>query len=228
MQQILLVEDDPSLGEGVRLALESTMCTVLLCRSLKEARAYMTERMFHLVILDIALPDGSGLDMLREIKRRSPGTPVMILTANDMEFDIVTGLEAGADDYVTKPFSLAVLRARVEVQLRRGQSTETTVYTCGPYIFDFDRLTFSKNACLLSISQTELKLLRMLVMHPGQILTRARLLEHVWPDGAQYVDENALSVTVKRLRSKLEDDPSQPQWIQTVYGIGYVWQEVQK
>ena len=166
------------------------------------------------------LPDGSGLELLEQV-RQSGNLPVILLTANDMEMDVVTGLESGADDYITKPFSLAVLRARVNAQLRRGE--KSACVELGSFRFDFDKMEFRKNGQLLELSKTEQKLLRILVENRGQTLSRTTLVDRIWTDGAEFVDENALSVTVKRLRSKLEDTPSSPQYLKTVYGIGYTW-----
>ena len=149
--------------------------------------------------------------------------PVILLTANDMEMDIVTGLESGADDYITKPFSLAILRARVNAQLRRGMSTKTSCIEIDRFQLDFDRMEFRKDGQLMELSKTEQKLLRILIENRGQTPSRGTLVDRVWTDGAEFVDENALSVTVKRLRSKLEDTPSSPQYLKTVYGIGYTW-----
>ena len=220
MQKILLLEDDAALGTGIQLALQSPQVQITLCVSLQQAREALTRNRFELLILDVNLPDGSGLELLKEVRKTSQ-VPVMMLTANDMEMDIVTGLESGADDYITKPFSLAVLRARVNTQLRRG--TKLARVEMDGFRFDFDRMEFRKNGQLLELSKTEQKLLRLLVENRGQTLSRAVLVDRIWTDGAEFVDENALSVTVKRLRAKLEDNPSSPKYLKTVYGIGYTW-----
>lgn len=169
------------------------------------------------------LPDGSGLDLLRELRRGQPGIPVILLTANDLETDIVVGLELGADDYITKPFPLAVLRARANAQLRRGVPAQAAVIEFEDFSFNFEWMEFRKNGRIVELSKTEQRLLRVLVENRGRILSRETLLERVWPDGAEYVEESALSVTVKRLRDKLEDIPSKPRFLKTVYGIGYTW-----
>lgn len=220
MQKILLLEDDAALGNGIRLALQSPEMRLTLCATLAQAREALGQAQFDLLILDVNLPDGSGLELLDTVRKTSR-VPVILLTANDMEMDIVTGLESGADDYITKPFSLAVLRARVNAQLRRGaKAAEVEI---DGFRFDFDRMEFRKNGALLELSKTEQKLLRILVENQGQTLPRAALVDRIWTDGAEFVDENALSVTVKRLRDKLEDRPSSPRYLKTVYGIGYTW-----
>ncbi len=221
MKNILLLEDDAALGSGIQLALQSDGVQVQLCRTLGEGKTSVREAGFDLLILDINLPDGSGLDLLRQVRREST-VPVILLTANDMETDIVMGLESGADDYITKPFSLAILRARVNAQLRRSVGEKTAMEMDG-FQFDFDRMEFRKNGRCVELSKTEQKLLRILVENRGQTLPRSVLVDRIWTDGAEYVEENALSVTVKRLRDKLEDTPSKPQYLKTVYGIGYTW-----
>lgn len=222
MRKLLLLEDDTVLGEGICLALKSSETDVTLCRTLSEGRQVLGQSTFDLLILDINLPDGSGLELLWEV-RKSGTVPVILLTANDMEMDVVTGLESGADDYITKPFSLAILRARVNAQLRRNSAASSSAVEIDVFSFDFDRMEFCKDGQPIELSKTEQKLLRVLVENRGQTLTRAALVDHIWVDGGEYVDENALSVTVKRLRDKLEDVPSKPQYLKTVYGIGYTW-----
>ena len=222
IMDILLLEDDADLGRGVRMALQTPDRSVTLCGSLSEARKILEDKIFDLLILDINLPDGDATELLKEQKAANPLVPVILLTANDMEYDIVAGLESGADDYITKPFSLAVLRARVNNQLRRNEKTLASSVAIGPFLFDFDALTYRKNGFLVELSHTEQKLLKILVDNRGHAVARAVLVDRIWTDGAEYVDENALTVAVKRLRAKLEDDPSKPVWLKTVYGIGYM------
>ena len=222
MKDLLIVEDDRALGEGIRLALQAPELRLQLCHTLAEAGALAARQSFDLLILDINLPDGNGLDFLRAL-RQEHAVPVILLTANDLETDIVAGLELGADDYITKPFSLAVLRARVHAQLRRGTPAQTERVEIDRFSFDFGRMEFQRDGQPVELSKTEQKLLRLLVENRGRTLTRAQLVDRIWTDGAAYVDENALSVTVKRLRDKLEEIPSKPRYIKTVYGLGYTW-----
>lgn len=222
MKNILLLEDDAALGRGICMALRGDAADVKLCRTLAEGRQALRAESFALLILDVSLPDGSGLSLLPQA-RQTGNCPVILLTANDMEADVVSGLEAGADDYVTKPFSLAILRARVRAQLRRGGAPSLSAVEMDGYSFDFARMEFSRNGQPVELSRTEQKLLRMLVENRGRTLPRALLVDRIWSGGAEYVDENALSVTVKRLRDKLEETPSRPRYLKTVYGIGYTW-----
>ena len=214
--RILLVEDDRALSRGVTLALAESGRTITAVETLAGGREALEQGPWGLVILDVNLPDGNGLDFLTHLRREST-VPVLILTANDLESDQVAGLELGADDYVTKPFSLAILRARVQTLLRRARPMPSAV-ELPPFSFDFQNLTFTRNGVPLELSKTEQRLLRLLVEGRGRTLTRAQLLDQVW-DGGEFVDENALSVAVKRLRDKLVDAP-----IRTVYGLGYTWE----
>ena len=223
MKHIFLLEDDETLGRGIAMALTGPETEVTCRTSLAKAREALTEERFDLLILDVNLPDGSGLTLLRQVREEGDAVPVILLTANDLELDEVTGLEAGADDYITKPFSLAVLRARVNAQLRRGAPKASQILSVGPFVFDFEQMDFRRDGRVVELSKTEQKLLRVLVENRGRAVSRATLVDRVWTDGAEFVEENALSVTVKRLRNKLEADPSKPDYLKTVYGIGYAW-----
>lgn len=215
--QLWVVEDDRSLNRGLCLALEDGETEIHSFATLAAVRQELAAGAPDLLLLDVNLPDGSGLALLREIKAAGE-TPVILLTANDAELDVVAGLESGADDYITKPFSLAILRARVRAQLRRG-ITPPQVIAIDEYRFDFSQMAFTHDNQPVELSRTEQKLLRLLVENRGMTMPRSLLLERVWPDGTAYVDENALSVAVKRLRDKLDAG----QYIKTVYGQGYVW-----
>ncbi len=219
MKQLLIVEDDRDLSRGLCLALKDPQLQIVSCFDLKSARDQLALGQTDVVVLDINLPDGSGLELLRDIKAIND-LPVILLTANDTEMDIVTGLEYGADDYITKPFSLAILRARVKTQLRHSTTASAPkTLVIDNYRFDFEHMTFFKLDTAIELSKTEQKLLRLLVENRGITLSRSVLLDRIWTDGSDYVDENALSVTVKRLRDKL----GAGQYIKTVYGLGYVW-----
>ena len=220
IKNILIIEDDKALSNGICLALKNQDTSLTQCFEIASAKNSLQNHTFDLIILDINLPDGSGLDLLKVIKEKSQ-IPVIILTANDLETDIVAGLELGADDYITKPFSLAVLRARVNTQLRKRESHHKFIQN--GFIFDFNQMEFKKSGISIVLSKTEQKLLKILVDNKGITLERNKLLDRIWSDGADFVDENALSVTIKRLRDKLENTPSKPQFIKTVYGIGYTW-----
>lgn len=219
MKKILIIEDDLSLLSGLCRALSNGDIETSAAENIRTARNLLSYHSFSLVILDVNLPDGNGFDFLHEIKSKY-SLPVIMLTANDLESDIVSGLEQGADDYITKPFSLAILRARVNTQLRRGE-TNHNKYSCGCFVFDFERMEFYIKGTPVELSKTEQKLLHILTDNTGITLPREKLVDRIWTDGAEYVDENALSVAVNRLRSKLGAQKN----IKTVYGVGYTWVE---
>ncbi len=223
-QTIMILEDDEDLAEGISLSLNDDGLEFVLCRTILEAKNRLLHEVFDLLILDIHLPDGSGLDFCKEIRRTSR-VPIALLTAKDMELDIVKGLECGADDYITKPFSLMVLRARIRALLRRNTGDQQSEYSDHAFRFCFDTMEFYKDGNPIELSKTEQRILYLLVFNAGHILTRERLLEWVWPDGTEYVEDNALSVGIRRLRDKLEDVPSKPVYIKTVYGKGYMWEK---
>ena len=223
MKYILILEDDADLAAGMEMALMSDDFSFTICSTIKEAEEKFRQQTFDLLILDVNLPDGSGFELCQKI-RKSSKVSIILLTARDMELDIVRGLECGADDYITKPFSTMVLRARIRALLRRTAPEQETDYAQGPFRFQFATMEFLKNGIPVDLSRTEQRILYLLVFHPGQILTRERLMEWVWPDGTEYVEDNALSVGIRRLRDKLEDNPSKPEHIKTVYGKGYQWE----
>ncbi len=212
MKYIGIVEDDRGLNSGIVLALKTNEYDFIQAYSLAEAKE-MDMDSLDLLILDVNLPDGNGFDFLQTIKNRYD-LPVIMLTANDTEMDEVRALQIGADDYITKPFSLMVLRARIDTVLKRIGKKGQLVY---------EKLIFSKNERKVELSRTEQKLLKVLVENRGRKLTRNMLMDAVWSNEAEFVDENALSVSIKRLRDKLEENPAKPEYIQTVYGIGYIW-----
>lgn len=226
MEQILIVEDDLRLNQGLCKALKSENRKIISCMDLKSAREQLEIDDVSLILLDINLPDGNGLDFLKELKEDNSIRPVILLTANDTDMDIVEGLEQGADDYITKPFSLAVLRARVNTQLRKNainlkneNGKNEKIFKMDRFVFDFDNMIFLADEENIELSKTEQKLLKILVEHQGGIVSRNMLIDYIWTDGAKYVDENALSVSIKRLRDKL----GAQDYIKTVYGIGYSW-----
>lgn len=220
MEQILIVEDDTGLNQGLSRALKSENRQIISCTDLKTAREQLLCGCVSLILLDINLPDGSGLELLREFKDKAPDIPVILLTANDTDMDIVDGLERGADDYITKPFSLSVLRARVNTQLRKKTAApDNTPTRIDHFCFDFRNMIFLVGGARAELSKTEQRLLHLLVENRGRTVPRENLIDRIWTDGAEYVDENALSVAVKRLRDKL----GAQEYIRTVYGIGYSW-----
>lgn len=224
MKNLLIVEDDRSLNRGIALTLAQSGLHTWQAYSIAEAEQLRNDLRIDLILLDVHLPDGSGLDYCERIRRGSR-VPIIFLTANDMEADIVSGFELGGDDYITKPFSLMVLRARVMAVLRRTDSGGEHQYAIDRLSFNFAKMEFCKDGEQLVLSRTEQKLLRMLVTNAGNILSREQLMDKIWTQDAEFVDENALTMAIKRLRAKLEDKPSSPKYIKTIYGLGYMWAE---
>lgn len=224
--RIQIVEDDRALSDGIALAIKEPEFEFIQSISVKQAKEDYEQYAPELIILDVNLPDGNGYEYLKWVRERSE-LPVLMLTANDMEIDQVMGLSLGADDYVTKPFSLAVLRARIQALSRRiGKGGfKNTCFVKDSFMFDFDKLYFAKNGQEISLSVNEQRLLRLLVENEGRVLPREVLMECIWSEGSDYVDENALSVTVNRLRCKLEEKSEGVSFIQTVYGQGYQWKK---
>lgn len=220
MKYILIVEDDSALREGLVTALQSDSLAVQAAADLAEARRILYKRTFDLLLLDVNLPDGSGIELCREMTAVQD-VPVIFLTVRDAEIDEVTAFRAGACDYVKKPFSLTILQERIAAALRKR--TASHIYEDARFRFDFTELTFSADGKRIDLSSTEQKLLAVLCNHKGQILERQMLVDKIWSCDSDYIDENALSVTVKRLRDKLGAD-----CIGTVYGMGYVWKGAKK
>ena len=219
---VLIVEDEKNIVDILRFNLQRAGYQTLEAYDGEDGLAQAVSANPDLILLDLGLPDMDGVDIIRRVRSRGTA-PIVVVSARTRERDKIEALDLGADDYITKPFSLAVLRARVNTQLRRTAAPQAERVQLDGFTFDFGRMEFSRNGVPVELSKTEQKLLRLLVEHRGQTLTRAALVDRIWTDGAEYVDENALSVTVKRLRDKLEDMPSKPRYIKTVYGLGYTW-----
>ncbi len=222
-QHILIVEDDRKLSNGIRLALKNEAYLFYQCQTLADARLALRERAVSLILLDVNLPDGDGIDFVGEIRAREyKRTPIILITVNNTELDIVAGLEAGADDYITKPFGLMELRARVAVQLRQGKRDDMH-FSMDMYDFNFAAMEFTREGQHVELSRTEQRLLKALCDNRGMTVKRSALIDIVWQGDEEFVDEHALTVAVKRLRDKLERDPGNPRYIKTVYGVGYTW-----
>ena len=220
---ILIVEDDEMLNQGISFNFQMDGFNVLSSTTLKDAEEKIRNKDVDILLLDVNLPDGNGFDFCKKI-RDIYLNPIIFLTACDMELDIITGLRIGADDYITKPFNLNILREKVFVVLRRyykSNKVESTLKV-GEFEFNFDKMSVLKNGDNVVLAPTEYKLLKKLVTSKGEVLTRQTLLETLW-DNDEYIEEHALTVNINRLRNKIEDNPSKPKYIKTVYGIGYSW-----
>lgn len=224
MQKILIVEDDIIICGGVKVFLEGKGYEADCAYSLTEARMALM-RHYHLVILDINLPDGSGMDLCREIRAKG-NLPVIFLTAKDTEQDMIQGFQTGCDDYIAKPFSVELLFQRVTAVLRRSSQNSTEeIFSYRNLSVDFGKMQVFCKQEPVKLSATEYKLLELLIRNKGQVLTRDSILSKIWDCDGDYVDENTLNVHIRRLRKKIEEDARNPQYIITVFGIGYTFGE---
>jgi len=222
MTHMLIIEDDENLMRGIAFAFEKDGYTITKAATLKEGRIFFEQNTVDIIILDVGLPDGNGIDLCNDIRKKS-NIPIIMLTACDMETDEVSGFAAGADDYVTKPFSLSVLRARVEAVLRRLQAKENANVLSGGLKLDLNLCKLYKGDKEIPISATEFKLLKFFMANAGQVLSKEQILAALWDNQGNFVDDNTLPVNISRLRAKIEDDPKKPQVIKTIHGLGYVW-----
>lgn len=216
MDDILIVEDDRALSQGIRLGLEGEGRRFIQTSTLDQGERALEERPFSLVVLDLNLPDGSGLELLRRLRARS-ALPVLILTANDLELDQVTGLELGADDYVTKPFSLAVLLAKTEALIRRSRGGGAETLACGAITLEPGRRACTVGGRLVALPPREYELLLCLMRNKGQVLRREQLLDKVWGIDFEGGDR-AVDGRIKALRAALGPAGKQ---IRTVFKVGY-------
>ncbi len=221
MKTILLLEDDESLSRGIAFAFEKDGYHTISAGSIKEGKRLLEQQKTDLILMDLGLPDGNGLDLCKEIRTYSK-VPIIMLTACDLETDEVQGLLSGADDYITKPFSLSVLRARVEAIFRRMEANDNHIIQAGGFRLDANLCKLYRADEEIPISATEFRLLSYFMNNAGQILTKEQILA-LWDAQGNFVDENTLSVNISRLRAKVEYDPKNPEIIKTIHGMGYIW-----
>lgn len=219
-QRLLIVEDDKSIALGLEYSLGQEGFEVTVCGDVRAALEALKTTRFSLAVLDLSLPDGSGYDICRAAKQQGD-LPVIFLTARDDEGSVVMGLDMGADDYITKPFRLRELVSRIRSVLRRTGRGGSGVYEYGNVQINTTQGKVFKNGQDVFLTALEYRLLMTLLSHPGQILSRGQLLESIWDVSGDFVNDNTLTVYIKRLREKIEDDPQNPVIIQTVRGLGY-------
>ncbi len=223
MKRILIVEDDNLLNKTLTYNLKSDGYDITSVLNTKTAADNLTVSEYDLVLLDINLPDGNGFDLCRVIKPQHPDTMVIFLTANDQECDQIRGYEAGAVDYITKPFSVGALQRKISAMfaMLEHHRPAKDIYDDGRLFLDFSEQTASLNGKPLSLSTMEFKMLNLFRKNPKQVLIRGHLLEKMWDVNENYVDEHTLTTTISRIRSKIEADGGT--YIKTVYGMGYQW-----
>ncbi len=229
MNKIFLLEDDVSLIDGLRYSLKKNDFDVEIARTVGEASRLLAEmERFDLLLLDVTLPDGTGFDVCEKVRKQNAQIPIIFLTASDEEVNVIRGLDSGGDDYITKPFKLGELCSRIRALLRRAGVSDKgkdTVIECGDVTIDLfsSRVLLSGRA--LDLTGAEYRLLCLLVRNANRIVTRDIILNELWDEAGNFVDGNTLSVYVRRLREKVEADPSRPRHLITVRGFGYQWKE---
>ena len=222
--RILVIEDDLALSAGLCFELDSNGYLTVAAYNCRKARQLLQEDPFDLAIMDVNLPDGNGFDLCREVKTVKPELPVIFLTANDLEQDVLNGFDLGAEDYIIKPFNMQIFLRRVEVALRRGSKGTVPPedsWTDGFLLLDFGALTAVRGGEKLSITPNEYKLLKVLTENAGNIITRQILLERLGDCDGNFIDDHTLTVTINRLRAKIENDDHT--YIKTIRGMGYIW-----
>lgn len=224
MSRILLLEDDLSLVNGLSFAFRKQGFELDVARTLREADALWLKGTYALLVLDVSLPDGTGFTFCRSV-RQSSKVPIIFLTASDEETDIIMGLDIGADDYITKPFKLGVLMSRINALLRRAKdfrSTDHEIESNGIRVALLQGQAFKRGESL-ELTAAEYKLLCLFMQNPNVVLTKEQILSRLWDCDGNFIDNSTLTVYIRRLRIKIEDDPSRPRMLLTVRGMGYKW-----
>lgn len=224
MSHILLLEDDLSLLSGLSFAFKKQGFSLDIARTLKEAETLWADGKYDLLVLDVALPDGSGFEFCRKARLTSK-VPIIFLTASDEEVSIIMGLDIGGDDYITKPFKLGVLISRINALLRRARDfgvSDTELYSNGIRILLLQGQAF-KNGEPLDLTAAEYRLLCLFMRNPNVVLSKEKILNKLWDCEGNFIDSSTLTVYMRRLRMKVEDNPSEPQMLVTVRGMGYKW-----
>lgn len=224
MSRILLLEDDLSLINGLSFAFRKQGFTLDIARTLKEAEGLWGDGKYDLLVLDVSLPDGNGFEFCQKV-RRSSKVPIIFLTASDEEMNIIMGLDIGGDDYITKPFKLGVLMSRINALLRRAKdfgSADTELNSNGIKVLLLQGQAYKKNE-LLGLTAAEYKLLCLFMKNPNVVLSKEKILDKLWDCEGNYIDSSTLTVYVRRLRMKIEDNPGEPQMLLTVRRMGYKW-----
>lgn len=224
MNKILLLEDDASLIDGLAYSLKKNDFNVDIVRTVGEALDRLPEsNQYDLLILDVTLPDGTGFEVCEKVRKHDSRIPIIFLTASDEEVNVIRGLDCGGDDYITKPFKIGELCSRIRAVLRRTGISEQNEITSGNLSIDLISSRVTLKGHKLDLTSAEYRLLCLLVRNSDRIVTRDNILNELWDGTGDFVDDNTLSVYIRRLREKIEDDPSNPQYLITVRGFGYQW-----
>lgn len=229
MSRILLLEDDVSLIDGLCYSLKKNNFETVAVRTAGEAASVLERECFDLLLLDVTLPDGTGFDVCEKVRNSGNQVPIIFLTAADEEVNVIRGLDIGGDDYITKPFKLGELCSRIRALLRRSGGTDQgkpMSVNCGDICIDLAACRVTLKGKAIDLTVAEYRLVCLLVRNAGRVVTRDIILDEMWDGTGSFVDDNTLSVYVRRLREKIEEDPSRPRRLLTVRGFGYQWNEV--
>ena len=227
MQKLLLLEDDISLIDGLSYSLKKNGFDIEIARTMKEAEELLTLRAdFDLLLFDVTLPDGTGFTLCEKLRQSGNSTPLIFLTASDEETSVIRGLDCGGDDYITKPFKLGELCSRIRALLRRSnKEAGENVLRSGNVLVNLAEGRVFLGEEPIEFTGAEYRLLCLFLKNSGRVLTRSMILDKLWDGAGNFVDDNTLSVYVRRLREKLEKNPSKPEHLKTVRGFGYQWKE---
>ena len=227
MKKLLLLEDDRSLIDGLTYSLKKNGFGVEVARTIKEAEKALAGQGFDLLLLDVTLPDGTGFALCEKLRQSGNRVPIIFLTASDEETSVIRGLDCGGDDYITKPFKLGELCSRIRALLRRSNHrvVEENILRSGNILVNLAESRVFLDEEPVDFTGAEYRLLCLLLENGGKVLTRGTILDRLWDGAGNFVDDNTLSVYVRRLREKLEKNPSRPERLLTVRGFGYQWKE---
>ncbi len=221
-KKLLIIEDDTDLREGLNFSFEGDGYEVSDVGNKREGLQEIKKGIYDLVLLDCNLPDGTGFELCKEVRQFST-IPIIMLTARDTEMDEIKALDLGVNDYLSKPFSLGVLKARMKRIL--NERTETTNLRSGNIVIDKSTCKVYKNGDEIVLSKLEYRLLIYLIENKNHVISKEQILSQIWDSDGKYVDSNTVSVNISRLRTKIESDASNPKFIKTIYGVGYIWKE---
>lgn len=232
MNRILLLEDDISLIDGLKYSLEKNGFSLNIVNTISQTmESFAKNPKYDLLLLDLTLPDGTGFEVCEYVRNTGNSVPIIFLTASDEEVNIIRGLDGGGDDYITKPFKLGELISRINALLRRvgaSKNDNNNFIKYGDISIDFQKSRVTVNEKILDLTSAEYRLLCLLVRNINNVVSRNTILNELWDGKGNFVDDNTLSVYIRRLREKIENDPSHPKHLITVRGFGYQWNEVKK
>lgn len=223
MKKILVIEDDLSLLNGMVISLEKEGYSVTGISEVSHVEQILLHEEVNMIIMDLNLPGGDGIDLCKTIRETS-NIPMIMVTARDLEQDEIIGIESGADDYITKPFSLSILMARIKSLFRRSEnSTNKNTIELNHIALDLDQVKLYVRNVEVEVTAIEFKIIKLLMENQGRVLLKDVILEQIWDSRGSYVDDNTLSVNIRRIREKIEQNPSKPEHIRTIRGMGYIW-----